>query len=101
MFARVARYQIPEERIHEATEAFREAASQLSSLEGLSGGYVLTDADTGDLLTITLWDSRAAMDASEARAARLRQEATRKADGAVTSVQCFEVRVEIGGASFS
>jgi heme-degrading monooxygenase HmoA len=97
MFARLARYQIPEQRIHEATEAFREAASQLASLEGLKGGYVLTDADTGDLVTITLWESRALMDASEARAARLRQEATKKADGDVASVQCFEVRVDIGG----
>ena len=80
----------------EAVEAFREAASQLASLDGLQGGYVLTDEEEGVVMTITLWESRAAMDASEVRAARLRQEAAKQADGAVTSVQCLEVAVEIG-----
>jgi len=80
----------------EAVEAFREAASQLASLDGLEGGYVLTDEEEGAVMSITLWESRAAMDASEVRAARLRQEAAKQADGAVTSVQCLEVAVEIG-----
>jgi len=80
----------------EAVEAFREAASQLASLDGLQGGYVLTDEEEGVVMTITLWESRAAMDASEVRAARLRQEAAKQADGEVTSVQCLEVAVEIG-----
>ena len=80
----------------EGVEAFREAASQLASLDGLQGGYVLTDEEEGVVMTITLWESRAAMDASEVRAARLRQEAAKQADGAVTSVQCLEVAVEIG-----
>ena len=83
----------------EAVEAFREAASQLASLDGLQGGYVLTDEEEGVVMTITLWESRAAMDASEVRAARLRQEAAKQADGAVTSVQCLEVAVEIGSSS--
>jgi heme-degrading monooxygenase HmoA len=80
----------------EGVEAFREAASQLASLDGLQGGYVLTDEEEGVVMTITLWESRAAMDASEVRAARLRQDAAKQADGAVTSVQCLEVAVEIG-----
>ena len=80
----------------EGVEAFREAASQLASLDGLQGGYVLTDEEEGAVMSITLWESRAAMDASEVRAARLRQEAAKQADGAVTSVQCLEVAVEIG-----
>jgi heme-degrading monooxygenase HmoA len=83
----------------EAVEAFREAASQLASLDGLQGGYVLTDEEEGVVMTITLWESRAAMDASEVRAARLRQDAAKQADGAVTSVQCLEVAVEIGSSS--
>lgn len=80
----------------EAVEAFREAASQLASLDGLQGGYVLTDEEEGVVMSITLWESRAAMDASEVRAARLRQDAAKKADGAVTSVHLLEVAVEIG-----
>ena len=83
----------------EGVEAFREAASQLASLDGLQGGYVLTDEEEGVVMTITLWESRAAMDASEVRAARLRQEAAKQADGEVTSVQCLEVAVEIGSST--
>jgi heme-degrading monooxygenase HmoA len=99
VFARVARYDVEEGRMAEAVEAFREAASQLASLDGLQGGYVLTDEEEGVVMTITLWESRAAMDASEVRAARLRQDAAKQADGAVTSVQCLEVAVEIGSSS--
>jgi heme-degrading monooxygenase HmoA len=96
MYARVARYEVEEQRMDEAVDAFREAASKLAGLEGLQGGYVLTDAEDGVVISITLWENRATMDASEVRAARLRQEAAKQADGAVTSVQCLEVAVNIG-----
>ena len=96
MYARIARYEVPEERIDEALEAFREAAGQISDLEGLEGGYVLSDAESGTVMTVTLWESRAAMDASEVRAARLRQDAVQQADGFVASVHSLEVAVEIG-----
>ncbi len=96
MYARIARYEVPEERIGEAVEAFREAAGQISDLEGLEGGYVLSDAESGTVMTVTLWESRAAMDASEVRAARLRQDAVQQADGFVASVHSLEVAVEIG-----
>ena len=96
MFARIARYDVEEARMDTAAEAFREAASQLASLEGFQGGYVLTAREDGEIMTMTLWESRSAMETSEVRAARLRQEATRHVDGTVTSVQCFEVAVDIG-----
>ncbi|HEV8602683.1 MAG TPA: antibiotic biosynthesis monooxygenase [Gaiellaceae bacterium] len=96
MYARIARYEVPEERMDEAVEAFREAAGQISDLEGLEGGYVLSDAESGTVMTVTLWESRAAMDASEVRAARLRQDAVQQADGSVASVHSLEVAVEIG-----
>ncbi len=98
MYARVARYDVPVERMNEAVEGFREAASQLASLDGLEGGYVLADHDGAQVITVTLWKSRAAMDSSEVRAAVLRQEAVKQGDGAVASVQCLEVAVEIGSS---
>ena len=98
MFARVARYEVEPNRMDAAEEAFREAASQLASLAGFQGGYILAAAEDGVIMSITLWQSRSAMEDSEVRAARLRQEATQQVEGAVTSVQCFEVAVDIGGA---
>jgi heme-degrading monooxygenase HmoA len=96
VYARVARYDVDGDRMDAAAEAFREAASQLASLAGFQGGYIFTAAEDGVIMSMTLWESRSAMENSEVRAARLRQEATRRVEGEVTSVQCFEVAVDIG-----
>jgi heme-degrading monooxygenase HmoA len=96
VYARVARYEVEGERMDAGAEAFREAASRLASLPGFQGGYVFTASEDGVIMTMTLWESRSAMENSEVPAARLRQEATRQVDGEVTSVQCFEVAVDIG-----
>jgi len=96
VYARVARYEVEGERMNAAAEAFREAASRLASLPGFQGGYVFTASEDGVIMSMTLWESRSAMENSEVPAARLRQEATRQVDGEVTSVQCFEVAVDIG-----
>ena len=53
------------------------------------------------MISLTLWGTRAAMDASEAHAARLRRQAAQQVDGAVTSVQNLEVAVEIAAAASS
>jgi len=94
VFARVARYEVPEERIETAVEAFRAATDQLEGVSGFRGGYLFSSPGEGVIMSLTLWESRAAMDESEVRAARLRREATDQVDGEVTSVQRFEVAVE-------
>ena len=43
MFARVARYRYPEDRVEEAVEAFRAASNELRAIEGNAGGYLLMD----------------------------------------------------------
>jgi heme-degrading monooxygenase HmoA len=98
MFARVARYDVEPERTGEAIEAFREAAGQLELLSGLKGGYVLADWEDGVIMSVTLWENRAAMDESENKAAALRQEAAKSVDGTVVSVHNLDVPIEIGAA---
>ena len=65
MFARVARYQIPEENLDDAVEGFREAIEQLRGLQGNSGGYLLVDRDNSTALTVTFWENRAALESSD------------------------------------
>ena len=65
MFARVARYEVEPERTPAAVDAFREAVAELEGINGLEGGYVLTDADDGVVISMTLWESRTAMEDSE------------------------------------
>ncbi len=83
MFARVARYRYPEERLDEAVEAFRTASEGLRELEGNVGGYLLVDRDNSTALTVTFWESRLALDASEVHASRLRSEAINEVEGEV------------------
>jgi heme-degrading monooxygenase HmoA len=96
MHARLARYAIEPDRIDDALAAFRDAGRELSLLEGFQGGHVLVDHDDGTLLTIALWESRAALDKSEVRAASLRQRALRTVEGEVQSVHCYEVPFDLG-----
>ena len=98
MQARVARYVVAPERCDEAVAAFQSAAREImASMSGLSGGYIFVDSETGTTMTITLWESQAALDASGTRAAALRQRAVHEVDGEVQSVQVFDVVRDFGG----
>jgi heme-degrading monooxygenase HmoA len=72
MFARVSTYQSDTERL---LEGFRRTTEPLSQLEGFERAYLLTDAATGRAMTITLWESQAAMAASADWASRAREHA--------------------------
>ncbi len=98
MFARVARYDVEPARTGEAIEAFREAVQQLEGLNGLKGGYVLADWEDGVIMSMTLWENRAAMDESESKAAAIRHKAAEVVDGNVVSVHNLQVSLEIGAA---
>jgi heme-degrading monooxygenase HmoA len=94
--ARVARYAIEPDRIDDAVESFREAGRELAELDGFKGGHLLVDSDEGTVVTFTLWENRAAVDASDVRAAGLRQRALQSVEGEVQSVTCYEVPFELG-----
>ncbi len=94
MFARASTYELPEERRDEAPRFFREALDRIRQCDGFQGGYFLLSCDGDRAMTLTLWDSRASMEASGVMASRLRSEAARQADGGVISVEEFEVAVD-------
>lgn len=97
MFARLARYEIAPERLEAAVGSFAEAGAGLSELEGFEEGYVLVDEEDGSLMTLTLWSSRTALEASDTRASLLRQRAARAAEGSVTSIHCYDVAAKLVG----
>jgi heme-degrading monooxygenase HmoA len=94
MFARVVRYQVPQSRFGEVVPAFRDAVEGLQDIEGSSGGYLLIDPDNSTALTITLWDSRQALERSEIRASRLRGEAVDKVDADIKATDICEVALD-------
>jgi heme-degrading monooxygenase HmoA len=94
MFARVARYRYPQERVDDAVDAFRTASEGLRALQGNVGGYLLVDRDNSTALTVTFWESRQAMDASEVGASRLRSQAINAVEGEVQAVDRCEVAID-------
>ena len=98
MHARVARYRIDPDRCEDAAASFRVAGEEISQLDGFRDGYVLIDPDDGEVLTITVWDSRAALDASDMAATSSRRRAIQAAEGSVESVTRFDVAIELSGS---
>lgn len=95
MVARVARYEVPQDKIDEAVAAFGEAGAQIENLDGFAGGYVLIDREDGRTMTVTFWNNPAAMENSEGSAGRIRRQAAQDAGGTVLSVEKFEVAQEL------
>jgi predicted secreted protein len=99
MFARVARYKIPEENLDDAVGAFNEASQQLTEIEGNAGGYLLVDRDNSTAITITFWENRMAMESSEVRASRLRSDAVGPYGGEIQAVDRCEVAIDFSEQS--
>ena len=70
--------------------------SQIEQLDGFAGGYLLVDHEDGRTMTITLWESQAALDGSEKTAGVVRREAANAVEGSVLSVEKFEVAHDLG-----
>lgn len=93
MYARISVYDIDAGRASEAAAQFREAFARLRELEGLEAAYYLRACEGTRGVSITLWESQAAMSASRVAASRLRSEAAASIDGEIVSVEEYEVAV--------
>jgi heme-degrading monooxygenase HmoA len=96
MLARVARYEVDPERCDDAVDAFLAAGREIADFPGLERGYLLVDAESGAVMTLTLWADQASMDASATRAASLRRKAIGAVEGDVQSVQDYDVVRDFG-----
>jgi hypothetical protein len=76
----------------ESMSYFREKIlPRARALDGFKGVLDLIDPATGDGFTITLWESEAALRASEEAAGAIRNNAARDIGGEVVDVKRFEV----------
>lgn len=92
MYARVNTFEGTVERFEEAEEFLREVVIPASRLApGFAGMLSLIDRDTGRSLGITLWETREALDSSEAAAAMIRGRTTSTPEVRLVSVERFEV----------
>jgi len=101
MVARVSRYDVGADRISDAAAAFGEAAQEIERLDGFAGGFVLVDYEDGRTMSVTLWNSQAALEQSESAARRARNSAADAVGGSVLSVETFDVARELRPATRS
>jgi heme-degrading monooxygenase HmoA len=78
------------ERVDLLPEA-QEQAIEEDQMPGLRILYCLIDRSTGRRASLSIWDTREAMDASEERAERQRQQAEETGGGKVVSIDKMEV----------
>ena len=88
MFARVSTYQGETERL---LEGFRRTTEPLAQIEGFERAYFLTESAAGRAVSVTLWESQAAMAASADWANKAREHAAHESGAAVESVRSYEV----------
>jgi heme-degrading monooxygenase HmoA len=91
VYARLSTYQLPDDAGHDAEKAFRDALRSIDECHGLADGMFLISCDGGRAITMTLWDSRAEMEASRVKASHVRMDAARGVDAAIVSTEEFEV----------
>ena len=91
MHVRMTRYEgASPDAMDEALEAKKRVLPTApGQTEGMKGAIFLTDADSGTVLVLSLWEDRDALEASEGEAARLRDEVTSEDETA--SVEHYEV----------
>ncbi len=99
MLARVSTYAGTPDQAEEGIRNFQGLTEVLRSLDGFEGAYLLVDRGTGNAVTITLWSSEDALQASAERAKQMRSEAAGSAGMSIESVENYEVAVHIEPAS--
>lgn len=97
MHARISVYELPGDRIGEATESFRAALDEIATLDGFREGFFLVCPDEDRATALTVWESHDAMEASRVTASRVRTEAARSVDGCVISAQEYDVAIHTVG----
>jgi heme-degrading monooxygenase HmoA len=92
MFARLSTYEgspVPAEG--DLTANWEAILKQVQEAPGFRGLYYLVDRASGKAKSLTLWEDKETMQASEDQATRLREEVAHREGQRVVSVERFEV----------
>jgi uncharacterized protein YuzE len=92
MFARVSTISGQEKQIKKVVSSIEDANP--TGLEEMKGGYILIDNKAGKVMTITLWETREALEASMPVAKQVLGDAA-AAIGVSPVIEVFEVASEI------
>jgi heme-degrading monooxygenase HmoA len=91
MFARVISTEVVPDELDGAIALARDQVPAAAGQPGFRGFYLLTDAETGKVMTISLWETREQLDAVEARSAEIRRAEAPAVGAPSLSVETYEV----------
>jgi heme-degrading monooxygenase HmoA len=91
MFARVITAQVAADGFDGAIRVAQQQLPAARQQPGFKGFYLLADAETGKLMTISLWETREDLAAVEAQAAQIRSQATQAIGVTTPHLQTYEV----------
>jgi hypothetical protein len=95
MFARVTRIQVPAEQLDEAARRLNETSSTIQGVTGFRRAYLLVDRQRGEALTVTLWETREQLEASQGTARQLLTGVFDAVGGSVSEPGSYEVLIEV------
>jgi heme-degrading monooxygenase HmoA len=93
VFARVITAQTTPDGFDGFIRFVQEQLPGFQDQQGFKGFYLLTDRDTGNLVIISLWDTREDIRALEAHAAQLNSEAAQSTEVAPAPAKAYQVEM--------
>ena len=70
---------------------FQRVAHEMEPVDGFSHGYFLFDREAGKVISISIWESREALEASNPLADRLRARSTESTGSETVSIERYEI----------
>jgi heme-degrading monooxygenase HmoA len=89
MYARVSTYETND--ADGLIQGFGSVTDELEQVDGFSRGYFLVDRQSGKGVSITMWESEDALQASAAKADQLRAKGTEPSGATILSVDSYEI----------
>jgi heme-degrading monooxygenase HmoA len=93
MYARVSTYSGDGDRL---LQGFADVTGPLEAIDGFSHAYFLVDRESGKGMSITIWKTEEALQASVRQADELRQQGAAAGGAEIESVQHYEIGMTVG-----
>ena len=92
MFARVSTYGGDGDRL---LQGFAEVTGPLESMDGFARAYFMVNRESGKGISITVWESEEALNASAAKADELRARGAEAGGATIESVEHYEIGLTV------
>ena len=93
MFARVSTYSGDGDRL---LQGFADVTAPLEAIDGFSHGYFMVNRESGKGLSVTIWTSEEALNASAAQADEMRSRGAAAGGAQIESVEHYEIGHTVG-----